>query len=136
LKNAKLLTVGDVRKVSDAVLLRVPDLGKRTLREIREVCGVYEEPRDDCPVSPTVHNLLADMIRREFDSQLPTLERYKNRPLLDQHQGSIAEKKVDALYDRVCLLANHYDDTCRPTKWFQYRKKLGWKTHHWGGGDG
>lgn len=46
-----LTTVGDVRRLSDAEILRVPNIGRKTLRELREACG------DTLPFDPVKHRL-------------------------------------------------------------------------------
>ena len=84
-------TLGDVEKVTASQLLRIPNFGRVSLAQLREVmayCGLYLKPEDDRPIHCQPGTNQAFMLR-----QLDVLHK-----MLDREERD-AEKVMETLID-------------------------------------
>ena len=107
-------TVGELRAMSDEEVLRIPLIGRKRLKAIRDVIGPYQSK-----------DRARGRVLNRHEDKISELFRF--------HQEMVMN--VRGLQDRVEGMIMHYDRVARPTEWHQYRNKIGWKTHHWRGGD-
>jgi hypothetical protein len=130
LKNDNLLTVGDARTKTDEYLLRIPNFGRKSLRELREKIGPHDPWKVDKPTLKVVIEKLIDdeLSRLTFDLRriLSSLEKIEK-------VSGVHGEQIAQIYTRLTLLGNHFDDTLKPTKWYQYRKRIKWRNRNWSG---